>query len=53
MNAYIFRNFQKIKFKVALVRIDETNTEVAVRVGLRGNREISRQFLAEIETILQ
>jgi len=50
---FTFRNFQRIKFKVSLVRIDATNTEATIRAGLRGNRALSRQFLSEIEKALR
>lgn len=45
---FTFRNFQRIKFKVSLVRIDDTSTEATIRAGAWGNREVSRQFLSEI-----
>jgi len=50
---FTFRNFQKIKFKVSLVRIDETSTEATIRAGRWGNREVSRQFLSEIQKALR
>jgi len=50
---FVFRNFQKLKFKVSITCIDEKNTEVDIRAGWRGNRECSRQFLTAVENALR